>query len=154
MGEVMHRHHAELLDRHPCVGAAGNIGLFGILELIRDRSTGEPMALFNGASDEMRAIERDLLDRGLYTMVRWWSIMTNPPPCIDEERLAEGFSMSWTKRSRSATGRSATEVELEARARVPRFSANLSFLWNELPVPRSVRRGGGGGFDAVEYMFR
>jgi taurine---2-oxoglutarate transaminase len=93
MGEVMRRHHAELLERHPCVGAARNLGLFGILELIRDRSTGEPMARFNGASDEMRAIERDLLDRGLYTMVRWWSIMTNPPLCIDEEQLAEGFSM-------------------------------------------------------------
>lgn len=93
MGEAMRRHHAELQERHPCVGAVRNIGLFGIIELIRDRSTGEPMAPFNGASEEMKAIERDLLDHGLYTMIRWWSVMTNPPLCIDVEQLAEGFSI-------------------------------------------------------------
>jgi taurine---2-oxoglutarate transaminase len=93
MGEVMRRHHLELEERHPCVGAVRNIGLFGILELIRDRSTGEPMAPFNGASEEMKAIDRYLLDHGVYTMVRWWSIMTNPPLCIDEEQLASGFAV-------------------------------------------------------------
>ena len=93
MGEVMRRHHRELLERHRSVGAARNLGLFGILELIRDPSSGEPMAPFNGTSDEMKAIERYLLDHGVYTMFRWWSIMTNPPLCIDEERLAEGFSV-------------------------------------------------------------
>jgi taurine--2-oxoglutarate transaminase len=93
MGEVMRLHHAELLERHPSVGAARNLGLFGILELIRDHSTGEPMAPFNGTSEEMKAVERHLLERGLYTMFRWWSIMTNPPLCIDEAQLAEGFSL-------------------------------------------------------------
>jgi taurine--2-oxoglutarate transaminase len=93
MGEVMRRHHLELQERHPCVGAVRNIGLFGILELIRDRSTGEPMAPFNGASEEMKAIDRYLLDHGVYTMVRWWSIMTNPPLCIDDEQLASGFAI-------------------------------------------------------------
>jgi taurine--2-oxoglutarate transaminase len=93
MGEVLRRHHEELAARHPCVGAVRNLGLFGIVELIRDRSTGEPMAPFNGSSDEMRAIERYLLDHGVYTMVRWWSIMTNPPLCIDEERLGEAFAV-------------------------------------------------------------
>ncbi len=93
MGEVLHRHHEELRARHACVGDARNIGLFGILELIRDRSTGEPMAPFNGSSDEMKAIERFLLDRGVYTMVRWWSVMTNPPLCIDEAQLGEAFAV-------------------------------------------------------------
>jgi taurine--2-oxoglutarate transaminase len=93
MGELMRRHHLELQERHPCVGAARNIGLFGIVELIRDRSSGEPLAPFNGGSDEMKAIDRHLLDHGVYTMVRWWSIMTNPPLCIDEEQLASGFSV-------------------------------------------------------------
>jgi taurine--2-oxoglutarate transaminase len=93
MGEVLRRHHEELKGRHPCVGDVRNIGLFGIVELIRDRSTGEPMAPFNGSSDEMKAIERFVLDRGVYTMFRWWSIMTNPPLCIDEAQLAEGFGV-------------------------------------------------------------
>ena len=38
MGEVMGRHHAELAERHPSVGAVRNLGLFGLIELIRDRT--------------------------------------------------------------------------------------------------------------------
>src|SRR5215467_3984657 len=57
MGEVMGRHHAELAERHPSVGAVRNLGLFGLIELIRNRSTLEPMAPFNGSSDEMKTFE-------------------------------------------------------------------------------------------------
>ncbi len=93
MGEVMRRHHEALHERHESVGAVRNIGLFGILELVRDRRTMEPMAPFNGGSEEMRAVERYLLDHGLYTLVRWHTVMTNPPLCINEEQLAEGFAV-------------------------------------------------------------
>jgi taurine--2-oxoglutarate transaminase len=93
MGEVMRKHHLSLLDRHPSIGAARNIGLFGILELVRNRRTMEPMAPFNGRSKEMDALERELLDRGLYTMIRWWNLMTNPPLTVSEEQLEAGFSI-------------------------------------------------------------
>ena len=39
MGEVMRGHMARLAQKHPSVGAHRNIGLFGILELVRDRET-------------------------------------------------------------------------------------------------------------------
>jgi taurine--2-oxoglutarate transaminase len=93
LGEVMGAHHRDLLDRHPSVGAVRNLGLFGILELVRDRTTSEPMAPFNGNSDEMKAIGKHLDERGLFTMLRWNGIMTNPPLCITEEQLAEGFGV-------------------------------------------------------------
>ncbi|MCI0635470.1 MAG: aminotransferase class III-fold pyridoxal phosphate-dependent enzyme [Actinobacteria bacterium] len=93
MGDVMARHHQELAEKHPSVGLVRNIGLFGILELVRDRSTMEPLAPFNGASDEMKAIGKFLDERGLFTMVRWNGIMTNPPLPITEEQLAEGFGI-------------------------------------------------------------
>jgi taurine---2-oxoglutarate transaminase len=93
MGEVMRGHHEALAERHPSIGAFRNIGLFGILELVRDRITMEPMAPFGGSSEEMKAVERHLLDNGLYTMVRWHNIMTNPPLPITEEELAEGFGI-------------------------------------------------------------
>lgn len=32
-----------------------------------------------------------------------------------------------------------------------RFSANLGFLWKDLPLPERVRRAGAAGFDAVEF---
>ena len=53
----------------------------------------EPLAPFNGASDEMKAVATFLDERGLFTMVRWNGIMTNPPLPISEEQLAEGFGI-------------------------------------------------------------
>ena len=93
MGEVLSRRHRALRDRHPCVGAARSIGLFGCLELVRDRQTLEPLAPFNGTSPEMKAIAQALLDGGMHTFVRWNTIMTNPPLCITESELDEGFEI-------------------------------------------------------------
>src|SRR5947209_8249544 len=93
MGAVLARHHRKLQERHPCVGAARSIGLFGALELVRDRSTLEPLAPFNGTSPEMKAIGQALLDAGMHTFVRWNVVMTNPPLCISEAELDEGFEI-------------------------------------------------------------
>jgi taurine--2-oxoglutarate transaminase len=93
MGSVMARHHQELAAKHPSVGAVRNIGLFGILEIVRNRATGEPMAPFNGSSPEMQALLRYLLDNGVYTILHWNQVMTNPPLTITEDQLAEGFAV-------------------------------------------------------------
>ncbi|HEY8864194.1 MAG TPA: aminotransferase class III-fold pyridoxal phosphate-dependent enzyme [Candidatus Dormibacteraeota bacterium] len=93
MGAVLARHHKKLQERHPCVGATRSIGLFGILELVRDRHTMEPLAPFNGTSPEMKAIGEALLEAGLFTFLRWNTIMTNPPLCITEAELDEGFEI-------------------------------------------------------------
>jgi taurine--2-oxoglutarate transaminase len=93
MGAVLERHHKKLRERHPCVGATRSIGLFGILELVRDQRTMEPLAPFNGNSPEMKAIAAALQDAGLFTFVRWNTIMTNPPLCITEAELDEGFEI-------------------------------------------------------------
>src|SRR5437667_465384 len=93
MGEVLARHHRKLRERHPCVGATRSIGLFGCLELVRDRQTLEPLAPFNGTSPEMKAVTSALLEGGMHTFVRWNTIMTNPPLCITEEQLDEGFEI-------------------------------------------------------------
>jgi taurine--2-oxoglutarate transaminase len=93
VGEIMRGHHEALLARHGSVGAVRNIGLFGIIELVRDRRTMEPLSPFNQTSEEMQAVMRSLLDQGLYTISRWHAIMTNPPLCITKEELAEGFQI-------------------------------------------------------------
>jgi taurine--2-oxoglutarate transaminase len=93
MGAVLARLHKKLMERHPCIGATRSIGLFGAIELVRDRKTMEPMAPFNGTSPEMKAINQALLDSGLFTFVRWNTIMTNPPLCISEAELEEGFEI-------------------------------------------------------------
>jgi taurine--2-oxoglutarate transaminase len=53
MGKVLKRMLADLGEAHPSVGEVRNIGLFGILELVKDRKTKEPMAPWNGLSPEM-----------------------------------------------------------------------------------------------------
>jgi taurine--2-oxoglutarate transaminase len=88
---VMRRHHEELAARHPSVGLHRNIGLFGILELVTDRDSMTPLSPFNVNNETMVSINRALLERGVFTMVRWNGIMTNPPLCITEEQLQEGF---------------------------------------------------------------
>ena len=93
MGEVMARHHADLAARHPSVGAHRNIGLFGVLELVRNRATREPMAPFNATSPEMAELYRFLLDNGVFVNLHWNQVMTNPPLPITEEELAEGFEV-------------------------------------------------------------
>jgi len=93
MGAVMRTHHEALYAKHPSLGGIRNIGLFGILELVRDRATYEPLAPYNGASPETKAVGKYLRDHGLYTFVRWNTIMTNPPLTITEEQLADGFAI-------------------------------------------------------------
>src|SRR5213596_329079 len=93
MGAVLARQHQRLMERHPCVGAVRSIGLFGAIELVRSRKTMEPLAPFNGTSPEMKAIVQALLEAGLFTFVRWNTIMTNPPLCINEAELDEGFEI-------------------------------------------------------------
>jgi taurine---2-oxoglutarate transaminase len=90
---VMRKHHEELAAKHPSVGLHRNIGLFGILELVRNRETMEPMSPYNVTNETMIAVNRALMERGLFTMVRWNGIMTNPPLCIMEEQLQEGFEI-------------------------------------------------------------
>ncbi|MGA2391183.1 MAG: aminotransferase class III-fold pyridoxal phosphate-dependent enzyme [Candidatus Sulfotelmatobacter sp.] len=93
MGAVMKQLGKEMQAKHPSVGDYRNIGLFGIFELIRNRKTRQPMAPFNGTSDEMAALGKFFREQGLYTLVRWNTFFTNPPLCINEQQLREAFAI-------------------------------------------------------------
>jgi taurine--2-oxoglutarate transaminase len=93
LGPVMASLHTELKEKHPSVGTTRSIGLFGIVELIRNRTTREPMAPFNGSSPEMAALDARFKADGLYTMQHWNSFFTNPPLCITEAQLREAFGI-------------------------------------------------------------
>jgi taurine--2-oxoglutarate transaminase len=93
MGAVLKELGAEMMAKHPSVGAVRSIGLFGIFELIRNRATRQPMAPFNGASEEMAALGKFFREQGLYTLVRWNTFFTNPPLCINEQQLREAFAI-------------------------------------------------------------
>jgi taurine---2-oxoglutarate transaminase len=93
MGHVMHGLLEDLKARHPSVGATRSIGLFGIVELVRNRETLEPMAPFNGSSPEMQELGKYFREEGLYTLVRWNTFFTNPPLCITEAEMREAFAI-------------------------------------------------------------
>jgi taurine--2-oxoglutarate transaminase len=93
MGKLMSDLMTDLSMRHPSVGAARSIGLFGLIELVRDKAKRTPLAPFNGTSDEMQALAKFFRQEGLYTFVRWHTFFTNPPLCITEAELREGFAI-------------------------------------------------------------
>jgi len=92
-GQLMASLLDDLARAHRSVGAVRSIGLFGLVELVRDRQTLEPLAPFNGTSAEMALLSRELRARGLYTLVRWNTFFTNPPLSISEAELREGFAI-------------------------------------------------------------
>jgi taurine--2-oxoglutarate transaminase len=92
MGPVLHRMLAELGENHPSVGEVRSIGLFGIVELVKDRQTRQALTPWNQSSPEMAALRKFCLERGLYVYTHWHTILIIPPLIISEEQLAEGFA--------------------------------------------------------------
>jgi taurine--2-oxoglutarate transaminase len=93
MGPVLHKLLADLGETHPSVGDVRNIGLFGIIELVRDRKTREPMAPWNGSSPEMVSLRKYCADHGLYVYTHWHTALIIPPLIITEAQLKEGFAV-------------------------------------------------------------
>jgi taurine--2-oxoglutarate transaminase len=93
MGPVLRRLLTDLGEQHPSVGDVRSIGLFGILELVKDRKTKQPLAPYDGSSPEMAAFRKYLFDHGLYVYTHWHTALVIPPLPITQDQLAEGFSI-------------------------------------------------------------
>lgn len=93
LGPKLHRMLNDLGEQHPSVGEVRSIGLFGVLELVRNRQTREPLANYNSTSPEMVALKDFLLKNGVYLYTHWHTVLVIPPLIISEEQLAEGFEI-------------------------------------------------------------
>lgn len=93
MGPVLRRFLTDLGEKHPSVGEVRSIGLFGAIELVRNRDSKEPMAPYNQSSPEMDKLRRYLLDHGVYLYTHWNAVLIIPPLIITEEQLEEGFNV-------------------------------------------------------------
>jgi taurine--2-oxoglutarate transaminase len=91
MGPVLRRMLNDLGEDHPSVGDVRSIGLFGVIELVRNRATKEPMAPWNGTSPEMSAFKKYCFDHGVFLDIHWHTALIIPPLIISEEQLADGF---------------------------------------------------------------
>ena len=96
LGKVLAAELEGLKERHPSVGDVRSIGLFSIVELVKDRRTREPMTPYNPKASElgpMPQLSAYFREHGLYTLVRWNTFFVNPPLCITEEQLHEGLAI-------------------------------------------------------------
>ncbi len=93
LSPVLKRMLTDLGEAHPSVGEVRSIGLFGILELVKDRKTKEPMAPWNGSSAEMIAFRKYCLEHGLFLYTHWHTALIIPPLIITEDQLRDGFDV-------------------------------------------------------------
>jgi len=96
MGQVLGRSLEALKEKHASVGDVRYIGLFSVIELVKDKDTREPLAPWNAKPEElgvMAEVLPALRDRGLSTFVKWNWIFVVPPLCVTEEQLREGLSI-------------------------------------------------------------
>lgn len=93
MGLVLRRMLNDLGEKHESIGEIRSIGLFAVLELVKNRSTKEPMAPWNSSSPEMIAFRKYCLDNGLYLYTHWHTVLIIPPLIISEDQLYEAMSI-------------------------------------------------------------
>ena len=96
MGQVLGEGLEALKEKHASVGDVRYIGLFSVIELVKDKATREPLVPWNAKPEElgvMAEVLPALRERGLSTFVKWNWIFVVPPLCITEDELTEGLSI-------------------------------------------------------------
>lgn len=92
MEAVMKREMERLRQKHPSVAEGRAIGLFGTLDL-RKNSANEPLCGYGGSHPVMGKLGAFFREEGLFTFLRPSGVMCNPPLCITEAQLCEGFEV-------------------------------------------------------------
>ena len=92
MGKVVRAEMDRLQAKHPSFGDGRCIGLFGMID-VRKNAKGEPLAPYNGSHPTMTKLAQFFRKEGLFSYVHWSSFTCNPPLCITEAQLKEGFAI-------------------------------------------------------------
>ncbi len=96
MGQYVTERMKELMKIHPAIGNFRTTGLLGCIELVKNRTTKEPMAPFNAKPDEMAVMNKvaaKIKELGMYTFVRWGYIFVAPPLCVTKAQIDEGLAI-------------------------------------------------------------
>jgi taurine---2-oxoglutarate transaminase len=96
MGKYIEKRMEEMKAIHPSIGDFRNTGLLGCIELVKNRTTKEPMAPFNAKPNEMEVMNKvaaKIKELGMYTFVRWNYIFVAPPLCVTKEQVEEGLAI-------------------------------------------------------------
>jgi taurine--2-oxoglutarate transaminase len=96
MGKYVEQRVEEMKAIHPSIGEFRNTGLLGCIEIVKNRTSKEPMAPFNAKPDEMTVMNKvaaKIKELGMYTFVRWNYIFIAPPLCVTKEQVDEGLAI-------------------------------------------------------------
>eukprot|EP00698_Gefionella_okellyi_P007296 TRINITY_DN1773_c0_g1_i1.p1 TRINITY_DN1773_c0_g1~~TRINITY_DN1773_c0_g1_i1.p1 ORF type:complete len:516 (+),score=149.47 TRINITY_DN1773_c0_g1_i1:47-1549(+) len=93
MEPVMQKCMTELADKHPCIKQARVVGLFGVLDLQKNKRGDFIAAVTDAPPPAMAAFKKELLNNGLFTMMRGHNVFTNPPLIINKKQIEDGFAI-------------------------------------------------------------
>ena len=96
MGKYVEQRVEEMKAIHPSIGDFRTTGLLGCIELVKNKTTKEPMAPFNAKPDEMVVMNKvaaKIKELGMYTFVRWGYIFIAPPLCVTKEQIDKGLAI-------------------------------------------------------------
>jgi taurine--2-oxoglutarate transaminase len=96
MGELLAEELPKLQDKHPSIGEVRGLGLFWMLELVRDRQTREmlvPYAASGEAAAPMTRLTKAALEKGLYLFTHFNRVGITPPLVITRDELMEGLGI-------------------------------------------------------------
>ena len=83
-GLIMAKHLENMKLKHKCVGDVRYIGMFGAMELVKNRKTKVPLAPFNGTHPAIVEMNKFIKQNGLYMFCHWNYLHCNPPLVITE----------------------------------------------------------------------
>ncbi len=96
MGTYVAAQAERMKQKHPSIGDFRTTGLLGCFEIVKNRTTKEPMAPFNAKPEEMAVMGKvaaKIKELGMYTFVRWSYIFVAPPLCVTKEQIDEGLAI-------------------------------------------------------------
>jgi len=96
LGMILNQELKEMQQRHPSIGDVRSIGLFGFVELVKDRKTKQPFGPYStrviAPKGEIDDLQRELIKRGVYQITNPLGMPISPPLCITEQELREGLA--------------------------------------------------------------
>lgn len=96
MGAYIDGQMDKLKGKHPSLGDWRNTGMLGCIEVVKNRSTKEPMAPWNAKASElgpMKEVGAKIRELGMFTFVKWNFIFVAPPLTITKEQVDEGIAI-------------------------------------------------------------
>ena len=83
----------EIAERHPSVGNVRGLGCFWAVELVKDRTTREPLAPYGGSSPAMAELTKALVDGGVLPFANFNRIHVVPPLNTPDEDVIRGLEV-------------------------------------------------------------